>query len=159
MPSTTPAARAESTPALSSGKTSQECSVTEVMDSVASLLRLPEKTCRSNRQGESGRTLVLCLDPKGQSRGGSEMPNISAWPNDATVSTLSQVLVRDLIPQQYHLSSTACAGILRRAEKRGRILPYRLHAALSRVAGLPDATVNLTPEDWTEVEGDWADLM
>jgi len=58
------------------------------------------------------------------------MPNGSAWPNDAVVSSLSQVLVRGSIPQQYFLSSTACAGILRRAEKRGKKLPEPLMLAL-----------------------------
>ena len=35
------------------------------------------------------------------------MPNISAWPNGATVCFLSQVLETGLIPQKYFLSSTA----------------------------------------------------
>ena len=41
---------------------------------------------------------------------------------------------KDSIPQRYFLSSTACAGIMRRAEKRGRKLPVLLHLALQRVA-------------------------
>jgi hypothetical protein len=61
------------------------------------------------------------------------MPNISAWPNDASVCSLSQVLVRGSIPQQYYLSSTACAGILRRAEKRGKKVPEPLMRALQAV--------------------------
>jgi hypothetical protein len=100
------------------------------MPSAVSLLDLPEKACRWNLQGESGATLVLSLDPKEQSLGSSKMPNISAWPNDALVCSLSQVLERGLIPQQYYLSSTACAGILRRAEKRGKRLPEPLMRAL-----------------------------
>lgn len=84
----------------------------------------------------SGRTRVLLLDPKGQSAGGSEMPNISTWPNDAVVSSLSQVLVRGSIPQQYFLSSTACAGILRRAEKRRKTLPEPLMRALQAAVSL-----------------------
>jgi len=38
------------------------------------LQALPAKTSRWSRQGESGRTLVLCLDPKGQSLGGPSTP-------------------------------------------------------------------------------------
>ena len=61
------------------------------------------------------------------------MPNISEWPNDAAVCLLSQVLEVNLIPQRYFLSAKACAGILRRAEKRGRQLPPFLQTALERV--------------------------
>jgi hypothetical protein len=70
------------------------------------------------------------LDPKEQSRGESSTPNTSEWPNDAAVCLLSQVLETGSIPAKYYLSSTACAGILRRAEKRGKTLPPMLDAAL-----------------------------
>jgi hypothetical protein len=62
------------------------------------------------------------------------MLNISESPNDADVCSLSQVLEQGSIPQRFFLSSTACAGILRRAEKRGKILPPALHEALRSVA-------------------------
>ena len=61
------------------------------------------------------------------------MPNISGWPNDASVCSLSQVLERGSIPQRFFLSSTACAGILRRAEKREKVLPEQLRNALSQM--------------------------
>lgn len=83
--------------------------------------------------GVSGQTLVMCLDPKGQSRGASSMPNISEWPNDAAVCLLSQVLEQTSIPQRYFLSAKACAGILRRAEKRAKKLPPMLEQALRSV--------------------------
>ena len=67
------------------------------------------------------------------------MPNISEWPNDAAVCSLSQVLERGSIPQRYFLSSTACAGILRRAEKRGKELPEALDRALRSVVGGTEA--------------------
>lgn len=67
------------------------------------------------------------------------MPNISDWPNDAVVSSLSQVLVKGSIPQEYFLSSKACAGILRRAEKRGKKLLEPLMRAL-RAAVSQDQT-------------------
>ena len=54
--------------------------------------------------------------------------------NDAAESSLSDVLeVRD-VPAKYSLSSKACAGILRRAEARGRELPETLRDALRRTA-------------------------
>ncbi len=58
------------------------------------------------------------------------MPNISAWPNDAAVCSLSQVLEQDSIHAKYFLSAKACAGILRRAEARGKTLPDTLLSAL-----------------------------
>lgn len=58
------------------------------------------------------------------------MPNISDWPNDAAVCSLLHVLEAEPIPEKYFLSSTACAGILRRADKRGRTLPAALRKAL-----------------------------
>ncbi|SIQ69886.1 hypothetical protein SAMN05880558_1051, partial [Aeromonas sp. RU39B] len=94
---------------------------------------LPAKIASSSHQGGGGRTLVVCLAPKEQSRGASSMPNISEWPNDAAVCLLSQVLEQGSIPQRYFLSATACAGILRRAEKRARSLPHLLQTALERV--------------------------
>ncbi len=55
-------------------------------------------------------------------------------PNVAVASSLSQVLERGSIPQKYFLSKKACAGILRRAENRGKRLPDALRLALERVA-------------------------
>lgn len=126
---------AETSLQSSYGRTFPESLATKITASVASLLLLPEKTCRSSQQGNGGRTLVLCLDPKEQSRGGFRTPNFSSWPNGAVVSSLSQVLERGSIPQQYFLSSTACAGILRRAEKRGKALPTPLLHALQAAVG------------------------
>ena len=83
---------------------------------------------------QSGPLLVGLLDPSEQSRGGFLMPNISDWPNDASVSSLSDVLVTDPIPEKYFLSPEACAGILRRAAKRRRTLPAPLKEALVAVA-------------------------
>lgn len=40
-------------------------------------------------------------------------------------------------PERYFLSGKACAGILRRAERRGKELPPMLDAALRSAAGLP----------------------
>ncbi len=60
--------------------------------------------------------------------------NTSAWPSDASVCSLSDVLETGDVPQRYFLSARACAGILRRAEKRGKELPHRLQDALTAVA-------------------------
>jgi len=76
------------------------------------------------------------MDPSEQSLGGSWTPNISAWPNDAAVCSLSQVLEQGSIPSKYFLSAKACAGILRRAEARGKTLPAPLMLALKEAASL-----------------------
>lgn len=49
--------------------------------------------------------------------------------NGVSVSRLSQIL-EDSAPPKYYLSAAACAGILRRAEKRGKELPEMLEKAL-----------------------------
>jgi len=120
----------ESPPASSSGKTSPVSSATKATPSDAFLARLLGKTANCSLQGKNGRTLVVCMDPKEQSRGGSWTPNISAWPNDAAVCSLSQVLETDSIPPRYFLSKKACAGILHRAEERGKTLPDQFLSAL-----------------------------
>jgi len=59
--------------------------------------------------------------------------SISEWPKDAAVCSLSDTLETGDLPQKFFLSAKACAGILRRAEKRGKKLPELLHQALQQV--------------------------
>jgi hypothetical protein len=54
----------------------------------------------------------------------------SEWPSDAAVCSLSDVLETGPLPPRFYLSQKACAGILRRAEKRGKELPPMLRKAL-----------------------------
>jgi hypothetical protein len=60
--------------------------------------------------------------------------SISEWPKDAAVCSLSDVLETQPVPQRFFLSATACKGILRRADKRGKQLPEQLQEALLAVA-------------------------
>jgi len=60
--------------------------------------------------------------------------SISEWPKDASVCSLSDTLETGTLPQRFYLSSTACKGILRRADKRGKELPTPLRIALTSVA-------------------------
>lgn len=55
--------------------------------------------------------------------------------NGENASTLSQILQANA-PEKYYLSAKACAGILRRAEKRGKELPKMLKDALEEVVKL-----------------------
>ena len=66
--------------------------------------------------------------------GGSSTLNTAEYPNVVKESTLSQILQLDA-PEKYSLSPTACAGIIRRAEKRGKELPDMLKDALMEVIG------------------------
>lgn len=60
--------------------------------------------------------------------------NGSESPRGAAASSLSDILETGDLPEKYFLSPKACAGILRRAEKRGRKLPLSLKQALEHAA-------------------------
>ena len=81
-----------------------------------------------------GEPVVLSSDHWGRPPGACSTLNISEWPNDAAVCSLSTILEEN-VPAKYSLSARACQGILRRAEKRGKKLPPLLEAALVAVAG------------------------
>ena len=61
--------------------------------------------------------------------------NTSECPSDVVESSLSQILL-DTVPSKYYSSQTACRGILRRSEERGKELPKKLKTALMIQAGL-----------------------
>jgi hypothetical protein len=56
--------------------------------------------------------------------------NTSESRSDAADAYLSDILEIGDLPRRYFLSRKACAGILRRAERRGKELPPALKAAL-----------------------------
>jgi hypothetical protein len=55
-------------------------------------------------------------------------------PSAVAVCSLSHTLETGDVPQRYFLSAKACAGILRRAERRGKELPAQLRLALAATA-------------------------
>lgn len=55
------------------------------------------------------------------------------FPSDGDVCSLSDILETGDLPQRYYLTAKACAGILRRAERRGKDLPPQLARALQAV--------------------------
>ena len=67
--------------------------------------------------------------------------NTSECPKGAVDASLSAILVAT-VPSKYYLSRTACRGILRRAEERGKPLPPQLEVALKLQAGI----VRLPPD-------------
>ena len=64
--------------------------------------------------------------------------NTSECPKGAVDASLSQIL-QVTVPSKYYLSRTACRGILRRAEERGKPLPPQLELALKLQAGIISA--------------------
>lgn len=61
--------------------------------------------------------------------------NVSEEPNVPVDTKLSQILEENPDPK-YNLTPKACAGILRRAERRGKQLPETLKAVLLAQAGI-----------------------
>ena len=61
--------------------------------------------------------------------------NTGECPNDAAESRLSQIL-EATPPEKYFLSARACAGILARANRRGKELPEELRECLTAQAGI-----------------------
>ncbi len=88
------------------------------------------------------------LEPSSEGWGNSGMGsptefltlNTSEFHSGAVACSLSDVLETGDVPQRFFLSATACRGILRRAEKRGKSLPPSLAAALAAVALEPTST-------------------
>jgi hypothetical protein len=65
---------------------------------------------------------------------------------DAGVCSLSGILETTGVPQRFYLSAKACAGILRRAEKRGKKMPAMLEGALRSVAVMDTGAKVMLPE-------------
>lgn len=70
--------------------------------------------------------------------------NTGASPKDAVESSLSRIL-QETVPRRYYLSKTACLGILRRAEERGKDLPPQLEAALELQTGIMKSPIVPAP--------------
>ena len=89
------------------------------------------------RPKEDGETAVLLSRPDQTVMASpTEFLTLSTleFPSAAVASSLLDILETGDVPQRYFLSSTACKGILRRADKRGKELPLPLRAALQEAA-------------------------
>ena len=88
-----------------------------------------------NLKEDGGNLLGLSWETVGALPGESMTLNFGESPSEGRESTLSQIL--DLtVPDKYSLSPRACAGILKRAERRGKTLPNMLRDALTEAVGL-----------------------
>lgn len=117
-----------------SGRTSPASCPPQIMLSAVSSLPL-SVLMKPLKLKKGGPVLAWSADPRDLPLGVFWTLNTSAWPNDASVCSLSGVLETGPIPPQYFLSARACSGILRRAAKRGKELPTALRVALEQVAG------------------------
>ena len=93
--------------------------------------RMP--VCMSVSRTEDGQNpgaITLTMVP-GPLLGDFTMHSTGESPREENVSRLSQIL-EDSAHQKYSLSARACAGILNRAERRGKELPHELRVALER---------------------------
>ena len=123
------------------GKMSPASSQTRETPLGASWAELSEQWMPSHvLPGEHGPVKVW-LRGHGHGRHGPlSTANGSAWRSGASACSLSSILEARSIPQRFYLSQTACAGILRRAENRGKSLPPALLAALEAVAARMGST-------------------
>lgn len=88
---------------------------------------------------DDGAVKVWTFDKKSMPRGLAGRINVEEWPNDASVKNLKDILQPGSeVHPRFFLSPKACAGILRRAEKRGTTLPQKFKEAAERVASLTD---------------------
>lgn len=96
---------------------------------------------RQIQKDESGKVTILIPSSVVYSRSGTGSPiefltlKTSASPSNVKECSLSDILEDSgNVPQRYYLTPKACAGILRRCQKRGRSLPLSLQTELKRVA-------------------------
>lgn len=88
----------------------------------------------SMSSGANGKTPELLPDQTGSSSGACLTLNMSEWNHTlapsrsgGAVCSLSSILETGIIDRRYYLSPKACAGILRRAGRRGKTLPMTRH--------------------------------
>ena len=113
--------------AATKAKTSERFSKRSATSNMMTLLFLDLKAASGSILGPSWMSISALP-------GASMTLNFGESPSEERGSTLSQIL--DLnVPEKYSLSQKACAGILRRAEKRGKELPSMLLDALMEVVG------------------------
>ena len=109
------------------------------------------------REGLGGNLLGAYWEMDTVLPGGCLTLNTAEFPNVVKESTLSQILQLNA-PEKYSLSPTACAGIIRRAEKRGKELPDMLKEALMEVIGHAGGIEQIAEEpeedEYTEEDGE-----
>ena len=105
-------------------KTSASSSKSSARSKTAMPLFLDLRVGSGNLAGVSWEMGIPCL-------GACSTHVFGECPNAAEESGLWQILEAN-VPQKYYLSAKACAGVLRRAERRGKKLPEILEIALKQ---------------------------
>lgn len=114
------------------GKTSPERSAVIMGAILEPCLKKSQRPIFQCLQVENGRPQEWFEGGRFVLRGDNLTLNIGECPSEESASTLSEVL-EVIVPKKYYLSATACAGILRRAERRGKELRPQLKEALISV--------------------------
>lgn len=84
---------------------------------------------------DDGAVKVWTFDKKSMPRGLAGRINVEEWPNDASIKNLTDILQpMSEVDDRFILSPKACAGMLRRAVKRGKTIPPKLKEAMEYVA-------------------------
>src|SRR3546814_17116716 len=101
-------------------KTSPAGSTCPTTPSAVSWERLSEQMMPCVRHSTASGPVQVWLPGQGHGlHGGFSTLNISEWPNDAAVCSLSQILEKGPIPQRFFLSAKACRSEERRVGKEG----------------------------------------
>lgn len=130
----------------SSGKTCQASSLIQPAHSVACSAGLRARLTPFLLK--NGRVVAWSMEKADEFRGPCSTLNFSEYHNAGAecshlpaLPCLADILETGRIQDKYYLSARACAGILRRAEKRGKQLPPALRIALEAVVSTPARTV------------------
>lgn len=110
--------------AATKGKTSARCSKSSAASKTVTPIFLDLRAGSGLTQERSWVTGIPSL-------GEHPTPNFGESPNVVVESTLSQILEAN-VPLKYYLSARACAGVLNRAQRRGKPLPEILKTALEQ---------------------------
>lgn len=152
-----------SPPSSSSGKTSPESSARDEPSTPSWEEWSAAIPPSFSQESATGPTRVWLLDPSAPLPTGSWIPSFSDHLNEGGGFSCSLLDILELgwLPTRFFQSDIACAGILRRAARRGRSMPEALAQALEAVAGdltnltdeelaAREAAAGLTEEDWDE---------
>ena len=121
-------------PDTSCGRTSPEPSQATAAETLLSWLARWQDASSLSPSTDGG-TRAWRWAHAGSSSGRCLTRNGSEWRSGAAACSLSSTLETGAIDRRYYLSPKACAGILRRAAKRGKELPQALRLALAAAAG------------------------
>ena len=110
--------------AATKGKTSELCSKNSAASKTVTPIFLDLRTGSGLTRERSWQTGI-------PSHGEHSTLNTGESPSVVVESTLSQILEAN-VPLKYYLSARACAGVLNRAQKRGKPLPEILKTALEQ---------------------------